>query len=60
MMVECQSSNKDLSKLVKDTKATSANIYFNVSADDAGSLHKALSSVLRKNRQSIVVVMKSQ
>ena len=60
MMIECQSSNKDLSKLVKDTKAASANIYFNVSADDAGSLHKALSSVLRKNRQSIVVVMKSQ
>jgi tRNA threonylcarbamoyladenosine modification (KEOPS) complex Pcc1 subunit len=45
---------------VKDTKATSANIYFNISADDAGSLHKALSSVLRKNRKSIVVVMKSQ
>ena len=60
MMIECQSSNKDLSKLVKDTKATSSNIYFNVSADDAGSLQKALSSLLRKNRQSIVVVMKSQ
>ena len=58
MMIESTLSKKDLEELLRGAKASSGTIFINVSASDAGSLQQSLPAVLRKNRQSVVIVLK--
>ena len=58
MMIESTLSKKDLEELLRGAKATSGTIFINVSGSDAGSLQQSLPAVLRKNRQSVVIVLK--
>lgn len=60
MIIQSSLSKKDLEDLLKGSKTSSAAVFINVSASDVGSLQQSLGSVIRKNRQSIVVVIKDQ
>ena len=59
-MIETQLPKKDIEEIIKSSKNTSGQVFINVSGSDLSDLQRALGPSLRKNKSSVVILLKDQ
>ena len=59
-MIEIQLPKKDIEDIIRSSKNTSGQVYINVSGNDLSDLQRALGLTLRKNRSSVLILLRDQ